>query len=234
MKVRGEETDSRVLEFIVNNSDCTIKKISTSLDMTLGRVDGSVNRLKEADLIDIQYYRRNNILIKKAVPVGESKKPFDEVTFPLSLLDVSLWKDKAYACALSRSSIRISPKIKDEWRHECAFFSEIRVEKRKDNLNFKFNDEFVSFYELPNSELDMSGYKDEILVTVDSTIIPVEASYDYQNIKEPRLILGRITEFALLVDRQDEPEPTQEMYATADELVWKELPLPTAQIIGGK
>jgi hypothetical protein len=30
-------------------------------------------------------------------------------------------------------------------------------------------------YEMPNSELEVSGFKDEILVTVVSTIIPVEA-----------------------------------------------------------
>lgn len=233
MKIRGEETDSNVLDYIVDNPDCTIKEISKSLDMTRGRADGSVTRLKEAGLINIQYFRRNNILIKKVVPITEIKKPFDEVTFPLSLLDVPLWEDKAYACALSRSSIRISPKITDEWRQECAFFSEIHFEKKEDLFTFKFNDEFISFYELPNSELGVSGYEDEILVTVDSTVIPVDAPYDYLIYSDPKVIVGRVVDFVIFSDRDDDPEPAQGMYATSAELIKKEVLMTTAQMMEG-
>ena len=178
MKARGQQTDLDIYDYVRGNTGCTVRDISETLEMSRGRVDGSVNRLVESGLVDVRYFRRNNILIKRIEPVGLQKRPFDQVMFPSSLLDASLWKEKAYACAVSRSAIKIVPELKEEWRDQCAFTNELFFQKLDGNYCFKFTDDFIKFYEMPNSELDVSGFKDEILVTVDSTLIPVDAPYD--------------------------------------------------------
>ena len=178
MKARGEQTDLDIYDYVRENTGCTVRDISESLEMTRGRVDGSINRLVNSDLVEVKYFRRNNILIKRIEPAGSQERPYDQVKFPSSLLDASLWKEKAYACAISRSSIIIAPELKEEWRDQCAFTNELFFQKLDGNYCFKFTDDFIKFYEMLNSELDVSGFKDEILVTVDSTLIPVEESCD--------------------------------------------------------
>ncbi len=175
MRKRGEKTDLNIFNFIKGNLGCTLREISDSLNMTRGRVDGSINRLVKTGLVDVKYYRKNNILIKRIVPMGLQERSFDQVTFPSSLLDTSLWNEKAFACAVTRSSIRIAPRIKEEWKGQCVFINEVHFQKNDDDYCFKFTEDFVNFYEMPNSELEVSGFKDEILVTVVSTIIPVDA-----------------------------------------------------------
>ena len=137
------------------------------------------------------------------------------------MLNASLWKEKAYACAVTRSSIKISPEIKEEWKDQCVFADELFFQKLDGNLCFKFTDSFINFYEMPNSELDVSGYNDEILVTVESTIIPVDAPYDYWIPSEKTVIRGRVLaalDFELEIDynlRGETPE--------SNNILWSEL-----------
>ena len=174
MKLKGSETDKVVFEFIRDNPGSTIKEIADSLEMSNGKVDHSVNRLKEKKVVDIQFFRRNRGLVKKVSQLNSETLNFDEVCFPLELLSGALWRDKAYACAVSRSAIIISPEIKPEWNEKCVLVEEVELKKKQDNLIIKMPERFMVFYELPNAEVDVSGYGDELLITVGSTIIPVD------------------------------------------------------------
>ena len=180
MKEQGKETDELVYSYVRENPNSTIKEIAEHYDISNGRVDHSVNRLKEQGLVDVTYFKRNKGLIKRVRAVDAETKPFDEVSFPLAGLDESKWKDGVYICALSRSAIRVTPRIKDEWKDECILIQKSGLVKDGNNLRFKLPKRFVDFYEIPNSEVDVSGSSDEILLTVESTIIPVELPYDYE------------------------------------------------------
>lgn len=74
----------------------------------------------------------------------------------------------------------MSPRIRDDWRNECILVQKSSLAKEGGRLKFKLPEKFVDFYEIPNSEVDVSGLGDEILLTVGSTIIPVELPYDYE------------------------------------------------------
>jgi DNA-binding MarR family transcriptional regulator len=67
MKLKGTETDKAVLGFIRENPDSTINEIASSLEMSNGRVDHSVNRMRKNNFVAIQYFRRNRGLVKKLV-----------------------------------------------------------------------------------------------------------------------------------------------------------------------
>lgn len=180
MKEQGKETDELVYSFIRENPNSTIKEIAEHYDISNGRVDHSVNRLKEQGLVDVTYFKRNRGLVKKVRAVDAETKPFDEVSFPLAGLDESKWKENVYICALSRSAIRVTPRILDEWEDECILIQKASSVKEGNMLKFKLPEKFVDFYEIPNSEVDVSGSGEEILLTVESTVIPVELPYDYE------------------------------------------------------
>ena len=180
MKEQGKETDELVYTYIRENPNSTIKEIAEHYGISNGRVDHSVNRLKEQGLVDVTYYKRNRGLVKKVRAVDAETMPFDEVSFPLAGLDENKWKEEVYICALSRSAIRVSPTIRDEWKDECILIQKSNLVKDDNKLKFKLPEKFVDFYEIPNSEIDVSGSGDEILLTVESTVIPVELPYDYE------------------------------------------------------
>lgn len=174
MRLKGTETDRAVLQFIQENPGSTIKEIASSLEMTNGRVDHSVNRLRKNNIVTIQYFRRNRGLIKKVSTLDSETLDFDEVSFPIELLSAELWEDKAFAYAASRSAIIITPEIKQKWKDRCILIEEVKLKKIQGDLIIKLPERFVEFYELPNAEVDVSGIGDELLITVGSTIIPVE------------------------------------------------------------
>ncbi len=174
MRLKGTETDKAVLQFIRENPDSTIKEIASSLEMSNGRVDHSINRMRKNNIVAIQYFRRNRGLVKKVSLLDSETLDFDEISFPIELLSAELWKDKAYACAASRSAIIITPEIKQKWKERCIVIEEVKLKKIQGDLIIKMPERFAEFYELPNAEVDVSGIGDELLITVGSTIIPVD------------------------------------------------------------
>jgi len=174
MRLKGTETDKAVLQFIRENPDSTIKEIASSLEMSNGRVDHSINRMRKNNIVTIQYFRRNRGLVKKVSLLDSETLDFDEISFPIELLSAELWKDKAYACAASRSAIIITPEIKQKWKERCIVIEEVKLKKIQGDLIIKMPERFAEFYELPNAEVDVSGIGDELLITVGSTIIPVD------------------------------------------------------------
>jgi len=188
MKERGKLTDDLVLTYVKKNPESTIKEIAEHYGISNGRVDHSIKRLKEQGLVDVTFFRRNRGLIKKVRIIDSEIIPFDEVSFPLVGLDEKKWKDEVFICALSRSAIRVSPIMKDEWKDECILILKSNITKNEHKVEFKIPEKFVDFYEIPNSEIDASGFGDEMLLTIDSTVIPVDLPYNY----EPQIVYNHI------------------------------------------
>ena len=178
MKEQGKLTDELVLNFINDNPDTTIREIAEHHKISNGKADHSVNRLKEKGLVEVQYFKRKRGLVKKIRAINSEITPFDEVSFPLTGLNSNKWKDEVFFCALSRSAIRVSPIMKDEWKNECILIQKTKLSKKENKIKFKIPEKFVEFYEIPNSGIDVSGIADEILLTINSTLIPVDIPND--------------------------------------------------------
>ena len=192
MKERGKVTDGLVFNYVKENLDSTIKEIAEHYGISNGRVDHSVKRLKEQGLVDVTFFRRNRGLVKKVRVIDSEIVPFDEVSFPLVGLDKNKWNDEVFICALSRSAIRVSPIMRDEWKDECILTQKSNLIKDKHKVNFTIPEKFINFYEIPNSEIDVSGFGDEILLTIGSTVIPVDLPYNYEPQIEFNYIKGNL------------------------------------------
>lgn len=178
MKERGEETDQEVLSFISTHPEATVSEIAFELEMSNGKVDGSIKRLEDKREIQVQYYRRNRGLVKKIKLINEIDHQYDEISFPLKSLNKKLWKEKAFFCALSRSAIKITPE--ENIIDDCILVKESTIKKVDKNILVKIPEAFVNFYELPNSEIDVSGIGNELFLTIDSTVIPLDVPQNYE------------------------------------------------------
>jgi hypothetical protein len=174
MKALGQRTDDSVLDYVRGHTGATVSQIARSLRITNGRVDGSTNRLAEKGLLDVKHFLRNGKLVKRAYPRGLATRRPDIMEISPILVDTESWGDAVALYALSRSAIGISPRAYLEWEEASLYKCHAAVERQKDNVLLKIPERFVGFYELPNSEIDISGIEDKALVTIQSTIIPVD------------------------------------------------------------
>jgi hypothetical protein len=172
MHVKGELTDSIVLEEIVKKPGLTVSEIADRLAWTNGKVDGSVNRLVLKEKASVKHCLRRGMLVKMVFPSEYSAKAPEVVEIPKGMMDDEVWQDSAIVYALSRSTIGISHKEIAEWDEEAFFKERVSIEASDENIVLNLPDRFARFYQLENSDISLSTIGNCVLVSVES-ILPV-------------------------------------------------------------
>ena len=172
MRRKGELTDSLVLEEVRRRPGSTIREIAMQLNMTNGRVDGSVNRLLSQGKVKVKHFLKRGILIKRVYPIEFIPKRKDVIEIPRELVDDSLWKEEAYVYALSRSTIGVSPQDIEEWEKKSILKERVPIFKKEESLMIELPASISEFYELENSEVSLSALDNLVLLTIEQ-ILPV-------------------------------------------------------------
>ena len=192
MKKRGLLTDGQIYDYIRKNQNSTIREIAENLNMTNGRVDSSVNRLLQMDKVLVNHFIRNGILVKRVSTQEISSYNYNQIEITKDLLEKKIWKEEVYVYALSRSAIGISPYERENWKKRAPMQDKLFVKFIDNNMIMDLPEYFVNFYELPNSQLDISGNKDQILLSVQATIIPVDLPSEHPINDEQFIIRGKM------------------------------------------
>ena len=179
MQEKGIVTDAAVLKTVLERPGITVHEIADKLGWTNGKADGSVNRLNEKGKVRIQHYLRRKALIKKIYPAEYRHGLSGVIEIPKGEIVESVWKDKVHVYSLSRASIAISPKRSKEWERKALWKGTAVVEKTGTKLFVMLPTEVSSFYRLENSETSLSTSDDFTLVTVESTVVPVDLPPSY-------------------------------------------------------
>ena len=173
MHKKGIRTDKIVLEFVRKNPRLTVRQIAKQLNWSIGRADGSINRLVKAGKIKVEHSLRRGVLIKKVFGIKYRPKPNDLVEIPRNMIDEKLWNKTVKVYALSRSTIGISSLKRGDWEEKSLATEQIKIEEGLKKFRFKLPERLSEFYELENSETSLSAMNDLALLTVESTILPV-------------------------------------------------------------
>lgn len=181
MHMRGELTDSIVLEEIVKKPGLTVSEIADRLALTNGKVDGSVNRLVLKNKASVKHCLRRGMLVKMVFPSEYSAKPPEVIEIPKEMVDYRVWQDSAIVYALSRSTIGISHKEIAKWDEEALFKEGVSIEASGENIVLQLPDKFTRFYQMENSEISLSTIGNYVLVSIES-IVPVKLQpiYPYE------------------------------------------------------
>lgn len=174
MRRRGERTDTIVMQRILEKNGSTVHEIAKDLGWTNGRVDGSVNRLLKEERIRVQHCIRRGMLVKKVYPMKEEARDPNTIKIPKEMIAENMWKDTVRVYSLSRSSIAISATKIEEWEKKAFWKGDIQIEEDEKKLIARLPDHLSDFYRLENSETSLSTSDEFVLVTVESTIVPVE------------------------------------------------------------
>lgn len=185
MHIKGELTDSIVLQEVKKRPGLTISEIANRLGWTNGRVDGSVNRLILKKKVRVKHFIRRGMLVKKVYPLDYPSRTPEVIEIPKEMINYSVWKNSAFAYALSRSIIGISHKEIDEWNKKALFKESVSLEESGENIVVKLPEKFTEFYQLSNSDISLSTIGNCVLITVESIlpvklppIYPEEAKYE--------------------------------------------------------
>lgn len=196
MRQKGIHTDYLVMQRILEKPGSTVHEIARDLGWTNGRVDGSANRLFKDGKIRVQHFVRRGMLVKKMFPAGKEVRDPNVVEISKEMIAEDFWKDTARVYALSRSSIAISATKNEEWEKRAFWKGDIQIENGEKELVVKLPDSLSDFYRLENSETSLSGSDEFALLTVESTIIPVDLPGTF-----PAQPAYRRTRYFLLAER---------------------------------
>lgn len=196
MRRRGKRTDALVVQLILEKPGSTIHEIAGGLGWTNGRVDGSINRLLKKGNVRVQHCIRRGMLVKKLYPSEEEIRTPNTIEIPKEMIAEDVWKDRVRVYSLSRSSIAISATENEEWEKRAFWKEDISVEEHEKKLIVRLPDHLSDFYRLENSETSLSTRDEFALVTVESTIVPVELPPTF-----PAIPVYKRTRYVLVVDK---------------------------------
>ncbi len=182
MHEKGQSTDALVLKQILNKPGIMISEIAQNLDCTNGKVDGSVNRLIAQGKALIKHNLKNGVLIKTVYPKDYEKQPINQIEIPSEMVNLDSWTEKAYVYALSRSTIGIADHEIEEWNKKAFSVATVPTKKTAESLLLLLPHHFSDFYQLANSQTNLSAIGNLILVTVES-VLSVDLSANYSEEK---------------------------------------------------
>lgn len=172
MHIKGELTDSAVLQEVMKRPGSSISEIAERLGWTNGRVDGSVNRLVLKKKVTVKHCVKRGILVKKVYPSEYFKAP-EVIEIPKEMVSYSSWENSAVVYALSRSTIGVSHKEIAEWNKKALFKEAVPIEADDEKIILKLPEKFTDFYQLSNSDISLSAVGNCVLISVES-ILPVK------------------------------------------------------------
>ena len=155
---QGQITDTKILGIVKANPGLSIYQIAKIACVNTGLVDGSINRLREKNNVDIHNVLREGRRIKEVYPRGfvqyhepEIRIAADEIAQP------EKWKDNAYVYALSRITIGISPSEEKEWTKKAFAKFKVPIKKgEKRSIVIPIPEPLEQFYLWNNSAADIA------------------------------------------------------------------------------
>ena len=136
-----------------------------------GKVDGSLRRLLNERKVVISAIERNGRPVHLVYP--KHRLDYNIVEIPKSLLKTGnpTWKDAAFFYALDNLSFGITGKRFPDWEQVSSFSEKVKLLNEKDRLVVTIPEKFTNFYHLSEKRVTKSIADNNVLLTINGTII---------------------------------------------------------------
>jgi len=168
---RGKESDEMLLEVIEKYPGFSQYELARKLKWPIGRIDGSIRRLLNANEIFIRVLERNGRRVNLVYP--KNQKPSNVIEVPIGLLHTGnpIWSESAFVYALDNATIGISGTEMPEWGEISCFLEKIPLEKNKEKIVVRIPEKISRFYNMERKHSVVSVNGNTILVTISGDII---------------------------------------------------------------
>lgn len=172
---RSVPVDGMLLTTIKRAPGLSLYELRQIMKWSNGKVDGSLRRLLNERKIVINAIERNGRPVHLVYP--KHRLPYNIVEIPKSLLKLRnpTWKDAAFFYALDSLSFGVTGERFPEWERIASFKEKVALVNKKDRLVVTIPKIFVSFYRLSEKRLTKSVADNNVLLTVNGSIIESKA-----------------------------------------------------------
>jgi len=169
--VRGRETDDELHQLIERQPGLSKYELKNELKWSMGRTDGSLQRLLETGRIFIKIIERDGRRVNLIFPID--MKPTNVIKIPIKDLETSnpLWLDNVFMYALDSETIGVAGERFDEWSEISRFEKELQLKHEDDKIAFEIPNEFKTFYQLDHKHYVVSINANNVLITISGDII---------------------------------------------------------------
>jgi len=168
---RSPSVDRVLLRAVKESPGLSLYELHKRLKWSIGRVDGSKNRLLASKKIIITEIDRNGRHVTLVHP--RPKTPQTDITVPKALLHMPnpAWNHQAIFYALDNLSIGITGERFLEWERAASFKERVKPHIKKGSIVLKVPQRFIKFYSLENKHVTKSVADNRVLLTVDGNIV---------------------------------------------------------------
>jgi len=168
---RSGPVDHMLLTTIRKEPGLSLYELGQVMRWSNGKVDGSLRRLLNERKIVINAIERNGRPVHLVYP--KRRLPYNMVEIPKSLLKLGnpTWKDAAFFYALDNLSFGITGRRFVDWERVSSFTEKVKLLNEKDRLVVTIPEKFVNFYRLSEKRLTKSIADNNVLLTINGTII---------------------------------------------------------------
>jgi hypothetical protein len=168
---RSGPVDHMLLTTIKKAPGLSLYELGQVMKWSNGKVDGSLRRLLSERKIVISAIERNGRPVHLVYP--KYRLHYNTVEIPKSLLKSGnpTWKDVAFFYALDNLSFGITGKRFLDWERVSSFREKVKLLNKKDRLVVTIPEKFANFYRLSEKRLTKSIADNNVLLTINGTII---------------------------------------------------------------
>jgi hypothetical protein len=168
---RGHDSDELLLAVVKDYPGLSQYELAKKLKWSSGRIDGSIRRLLNENLVVIKRVERNGRLVNLVYP--KDGKPSNVIEVPAKLLHTEnpTWLDSAFVYALDSTTIGIAGHEMPEWNEISCFIEEIPIRKDEEKIVLQIPEKFSRFYNIERKHKVVSVNGNNILVTISGDII---------------------------------------------------------------
>jgi hypothetical protein len=171
MSKRSAMADTLLLKAIQESPGLSLYELHNRLGWSIGKVDGSKDRLLASRRIAVTELNRNGRHVNLVYP--RSKEAHSTVSVPKTLLHMSnpTWTHESIFYALDSANIGVTGKPFPEWEKYARFKAKVKPVSLKNKLILKIPKQFSLFYDLERKHYTPSVFDNRVLITIDGDIV---------------------------------------------------------------
>jgi len=168
---KGRESDEILLKVIERYPGLSQYELGKKVGWPSGRVDGSVRRLLNGNMVFIRVLERGGRRVNLVYPIGQKPLNVIEVPAELFCVDNPVWDEFAFVYALDSSTIGVSGREMPEWGEIACFLERVPIRKDGEKIVFEVPERFWRFYSLERKHRVVSVNGNNLLITVSGDIV---------------------------------------------------------------
>jgi hypothetical protein len=168
---RSAMADGLLLKTVRQSPGLSLYELHNRLKWSIGKVDGSKDRLLASRKIAVTELNRNGRHV--SLIYAKMPKPVSDISVPKTMLHPSnpAWTHESTFYALDSTNIGVSGERFPDWERFALFKARTKPICARNRVHLKIPKQFAVFYDLEHKHFTSTVAENRFLITIDGDII---------------------------------------------------------------